>query len=155
MKNMFRKMKHALLIGLLASAATAQAQEMSKIMESRARELVRIIGLDDQEAWKKFIKENYTKALIDKPMQAKRQTSDDRSSSSSSNTQEGNIEGKARMYQMLHNDFGNGKINSLNITAETLKMSVSGGSGMTGTFTLKFTKEKPWLIDGIGVEVGN
>lgn len=148
-------MKKILLIAFVVAATGLRAQEMAKVMEDRAREMVRVISLDDREAWKKFIRENYTKALIDKPMQAKRQTSDDQGASQSSSTQEGNIEGKASMYQMLHNDFGSGKISSLNVTGETLKMSVSGGSGMAGTFTLKFSKEKPWLIDSIGIEVGN
>ena len=148
-------MRKYLMIAAVLAATAVQGQDMSKTMESRAREMVRVIGLTDREAWKKFIAENYTKALIEKPMQAKRQTSDDRSSSQSSSTQVGTIEGKAGMYQMLHNDFGAGTISSLNVTAETLKMVVQGGSGMAGTFTLKFSKEKPYLIDGIGVEVGN
>lgn len=148
-------MKRFLLPLLLIANVTVQAQEMTKVMEDRAREMVRVIGLNDKEAWKKFIRENYTKTLIEKPMQAKRQTSNDEGSSKTSSTEEGNIEGKAGMYQMLHNDFGGGKINSLKVNGETLTMTVSSGSGMAGTFTLKYSKEKPFLIDGLGVEVGN
>lgn len=148
-------MKKVYLIALLFLAAGVKAQDMGKAMESRAREMVRVIGLDDQEAWKKFIRENYTKELIAKPMQSKRQTSGDTGSSSRSSSEEGNVDGKAKMYQMLHNDFGGGKIDRMNMTAETLKMTVTGSSGMTGTFTLKFSKESPWLIDGLGIEVGN
>lgn len=148
-------MKQLLLLFLLAVSVAVCGQELTKTMESRAREMVRVIGLNDKEAWKKFIRENYTKALIEKPMQSKRQTSGDSGESSSSSTEEGNIEGKAGMYQMLHNDFGGGKITSLKYEGEKLTMLVSGSSGMVGTFTLKFTKEKPYLIDGLGVEVGN
>lgn len=148
-----KKITILFLFTLLSAPLLAQ-ESMEKVMENRAREMYRVISLNEPEAWKKFIKENYTKALIDKPMQAKRQTSDGSRSSGSSATQEGNIEGKAAMYQMLHNDFAGGKISSLKSTGETLTMVVSGGD-MTGTFTLRFSKERPWLIDGIGIEVGN
>jgi len=148
-------MKKVVLIAVLFLAVGAKAQDMGKVMESRAREMVRVIGLDDKEAWKKFIRENYTKTFIAKPMQSKKQTSGDTGSSSTASSEEGNVEGKAKMYQMLHNDFGGGKVSTLNISAETLKMTVTGSSGMTGTFSLKFSKEAPWLIDGLGIEVGN
>lgn len=141
-----------LLICLLFAGITAGAQDSKeKVMESRAREMFRVIGLDDKESWKKFITENYTQALIEKPMQAKRDTG---GGSPTGTTQKGTVEGKAQMYQMLHNDFAGGKISSLAVTGETVKMSVST-SDLAGTFTLKFTKEKPWLIDAIGIEVGN
>ncbi len=141
-----------LLISLLFAGSTAQAQDsMEKVMESRAREMFRVIGLDDKEAWKKFITENYTTALIEKPMQAKRDTG---GGSPTATTQKGTVEGKAQMYQMLHNDFAGGKISALTVIGEMVKMSVSTSS-MAGTFTLKFTKEKPWLIDSIGIQVGD
>jgi hypothetical protein len=144
--------KLALLFCLALTGFTASAQEsMEKVMESRAREMFRVIGLDDKEAWKKFITENYTQALIEKPMQAKRDTG---GGNPTSTTQKGTVEGKAQMYQMLHNDFAGGKITALTITGETVKMSASS-SNMAGTFTLKFTKDKPWLIDSIGIEVGD
>jgi hypothetical protein len=34
-------------------------------------------------------------------------------------------------------------------------MVVEGGSGMRGTFTLKFSTAQPYLIDGLAIEVGN
>ncbi len=62
---------------------TAFAQEsLEKVMEKRAKEMHRVIGLTDKEQWKKFIKENFTQALIDKPMQAKVQTSENGKTSS-------------------------------------------------------------------------
>lgn len=144
----------ALFTFIMIGVPLLAQESMNKVMENRAREMYRVIGLNEPESWKKFIKENYTKALIDKPMQAKKQTSDGSRSSGGTSTQEGNIEGKAAMYQMLHNDFAGGKISSLKSSGETLTMVVTGGD-MTGTFTLRFSKEKPWLIDGIGIEVGN
>ena len=150
-------MKKAVFAVLLLTAINvAYAQDsMEKIMESRAREMFRVIGLDSPDQWKKFIKENYTKALIDKPMTAKVQGGDGGSATESkSNTTEGNIEGKVQMYKMFHNDFGSGKISSLKVIGEKVDMLVESGD-MKGTITLKFSKEKPYLIDGLGIQVGN
>lgn len=152
MKPILRMKTATFLICLLFVGSTAYGQDtMEKVMESRAREMFRVIGLSDKEAWKKFITENYTKALIEKPMQAKRDTG---GGSPTATTEKGTVEGKARMYEMLHNDFASGKITGLTVTGETVKMSVSS-SDLAGTFTLKFSKEKPWLIDSIGIDVGN
>lgn len=148
------KQKFFLLGLLLILTGICQAQEKSKLMETRAREMVRVIGLDDREAWKSFIRENFTKSLINKGMQAKTTTSDDTSVSKSNKADEGNIEGKAGMFERLHKDFGTPKVASLNIQGEVVKMVVSG-TNFDGTFTLRFTNESPWLIDGLGIEVGN
>ncbi len=147
--------KIALALCLTLSASMALCQDsMEKIMESRAREMYRVISLDAPESWKKFIKENYTKALIDKPMRSQVEGGDSGSSTATSQTHEGNIEGKAAMYRMLHNDLGGGKISTLKITGEKVDMVVNS-SGTVGTISLKFSKEKPYLIDGLGVELGN
>ncbi len=142
--------KSALLTLLLGIALSSGAQEMDKMMETRAREMIRVIGLNDRNEWKKFIEENYTKTLIDKPMRAQR----DGGEGNSTSNQGGNVEGKVAMYEMLHNDFAGGRITSLKATGNEIRMTVSSGD-LTGTFTLKFAKEKSWLVDGIGVEVGN
>ena len=147
--------KIALIFCLTLAANVACAQEsMEKIMESRAREMYRVISLDEPESWKKFIKENYTKALIDKPMRSQVEGGGSAAGSATSQTHEGNIEGKASMYRMLHNDLGGGKISTIKITGEKVDMVVNS-SGTVGTISLKFSKEKPYLIDGLGVELGN
>lgn len=138
----------------LILSGLCKAQEKAKVMENRAREMVRVIGLDDREAWKGFIRENFTKSLINKGMQAKKTTSDDESVKTSSKSDEGNVEGKAGMFERLHGDFGVSKITSLTIDGEVAKIRVHGAQ-FDGTFTLKFTSESPWLIDGLGIEVGN
>ena len=137
---------------------TSFAQEsMEKVMEKRAKEMHRVIGLTDKEQWRKFVKENYTQALIDKPMQARVQSSENRSTSTSSSETKSadNLEAKANMYQRLHNDFGNSKILSLKPTGEKMEMVLKNDMGMTGTFNLKFDKKSPYLIDGLGIEVGD
>ncbi|MEK6780092.1 MAG: hypothetical protein AABY93_00195 [Bacteroidota bacterium] len=136
---------------------TAFSQEsIEKVMEKRAREMHRVIGLADKEQWKKFIKENYTQALIDKPMRVTVQSSEKNSSSnaSSETKSDDNLEAKTTLFRQLHNDFGSSKIISLNPMGEKTEMVLKNDMGMTGTFTLKFDKDSPYKIDGLGVEVG-
>ena len=130
---------------------------MEKIMEKRAKEMHRVIGLTDKEEWKRFIKENYTQTLIDRPMQAKVQTSDNGSTSTATAETKSadNVEAKAGMFQRLHNDFGNSKLISLKPNAEKMEMILKSNSGMTGNFILTFDKKSPYLIDKLGIEVGN
>src|SRR5262245_51699671 len=132
---MHQLMRTALLVLIVLFCATpATCQEsMEKVMESRVREMYRVLCSNDREEWKKFIRENYSQNLIDKPMQAKRETSGSGPAQSSTSSHDGNIDGKAEMYQLLHNDFAGGKITSIKTTGETLKMVVSAGD-MTGTF---------------------
>lgn len=145
-------MKKLFTLLALTVTITAYGQDsMEKTMEARAREMSRVITLNNPEAWKKFIRENYTKALIEKPMQARRDTG---SGGASGTTQPGTVEGKAKMYEMLHKDFGSGNVTTLTVAGSEVKMVITAYD-LRGTFTLKFAKEKPWLIDGIRVEAGN
>jgi len=125
----------------------------TKVMEKRAREFHRAIGLGDKEQWKKFIMENYSQALIDKPMKSVVQTADQKTTSPATKKTE-NIDDKTGMFQRLHQDFGDSKILSLKPKDENLEMILEGTAGLTGTFNLKFDKKQPYLIDGIGIEVG-
>jgi hypothetical protein len=148
--------KITLLFLLSVNAVCAFAQESTeKVMELRAREMMRIISIDDKSQWKKFIKENFTQAFIDKNMNAKVQTSDSNEGGSTETTQSAdNLEAKADMFVRLHEDFGAGKISSLKITGEKLEMVVMD-SGLKGTFRLTFEKTQPFRIDGMGIEAGN
>jgi len=147
--------KIIVFIALFALPGISQAQEKSKVMESRARDMVRIIGLDDREAWKNFIRDNFTKEMINKGMRAKTTAADDETTATkSTSTESGNIEGKADMFERLHGDFGAGKVTAFNIEGDVAKMKVLGKQ-FEGTFILKFKKDSPWLIDGIGIEVDN
>ncbi len=148
-------MKKLLTFLLLLATFAAFAQDsMEKIIEGRAREMYRVINLNEPAAWKKFIETNYTKALIDKPMRQQVEGGAAGGPAEGTTTHEGNIEGKAKMYEVLHNDFAGGKISSLKTTGSTVKMVVTS-DGMAGTFTLNFSKEAPYLIEGLGIEVGN
>jgi hypothetical protein len=151
--TMKRLILSAIVFGLSLPLA---AQEIKQVMENRAREMHRVIGLKDKEQWKKFIKENYTQALIDRPMRAVTQTSDNGSTSISGSTQPkstDNLEAKATMFQRLHDDFGKSKIISITQGDYKVEMVVKNEDGLGGTFILKFDKNKPYLIDGLGIEV--
>jgi hypothetical protein len=69
-----------LLLTVLTSGVLAQTAD---VMEKRAREMHKAILSSDKEQWKKFINENYSQALIDKPMRAAVQTDDNGSTTSS------------------------------------------------------------------------
>ena len=58
------------------------------------------------------------------------------------------------MFARLHNDFGDGKITSINTTADNVNMIVDSGQ-LKGRFALKFETKKPYLIDGLNIEAGN
>jgi len=129
------------------------AQETrEQVMERRAREMHRVIGLSDKEQWKKFITENYTQALIDKPMRSQVSKSDDLGTAAEKKGIPSSLEGKINMFQRLHNDFGDSKISSIKPSGDKLEMVLNNGD-MSGTFNLKFTATKPYLIDGVGIQV--
>lgn len=125
-----------------------------QIMEKRAREMARVIMVNDSKQWKKFIQENYTQALIDKPMRAQVQTSDNGSSSSSSKSAD-NLEAKASIFEQLHQDFGDGDITSVKVKDNKAEMVILSPGGLRGTFKLTFEPTKPYLISGLGIEAGN
>jgi hypothetical protein len=112
----------------------------------------RVICLSDKEQWRKFIKENYTQALIDKPMRSQVSKSDDAGSSSEKKEIGSNIDAKVGMFERLHNDFSGSKITSIKPTGDKLEMVLTNAE-LSGAFTLKFTAAKPYLIDGVGVQV--
>lgn len=137
------------LFGLISFGVRAQ-ETKQQVMEKRAKEMHRVISLSDKEAWRKFIKENYTQALIDKPMRSQVSKSSDGGTTSDRKEIGNSLEGKVGMFERLHNDFGGTKISSLKANGDELEMQLSG-DGLSGSFNLKFTAAKPYLIDGVGV----
>lgn len=138
---------------LTALCAPVFAQDsMEQVMEKRGKELVSVIGINDKDAWRTFIKDNYTQALIDKQMRAKVESSDGESTKTET-TPANNLEGKVAIYERLHQDMGKGKILSLKRTDNKLDIEVTGESGGKFTFGLTFFKEAPYRIDGFSVQV--
>jgi len=145
-------MKKVILLLVVAISSSAVAQTMEKEMEKKAREFHRIIGLSDKEQWKKFIQENYTKSLIERPMKQKVSRQDDENTSSETTETKGTLDDKVRMLERLHDDFGGSKIASIKTSGENLEMILEGGN-LSGTFKLKFETAKPYLISGLGINV--
>jgi len=137
------------LFGLIGFGASAQ-ETKQQVMEKRAKEMHRVICLSDKDAWRNFIKENYTEALIDKPMRAQVSKSNDGGTTYDKKEIGNNLEGKVGMLDRLHNDFGGTKISSIKTNGDDLEMQLSG-DGLSGSLNLKFTSAKPYLIDGVGV----
>lgn len=137
------------LFGLIGFGVRAQ-ETKQQVMEKCAKEMHRVISLSDKDAWRKFIKENYTQALIDKPMRSQISKSSDGASTSDKKEIGNNLEGKVGMFERLHNDFGGTKISSIKTNGDDLEMQLSG-DGLSGSFNLKFTSAKPYLIDGVSV----
>jgi hypothetical protein len=149
-------MKKLLILFLICGCgrtAFAQGQpENIKIMEKRAREMFAAIVSADEDQWKKFVIENYSKALIDKPMMERIEGRDGSSSTPvAGKTQQEKVDAKARMFARLHSDFGASKISSLNTTVEQVEMTLDGNDG-SAIITLKFDQKKPYLINGLGID---
>ncbi len=144
-----------LLILIFAASGVAHTQDSKDvIMEKRAREMHRVLCANDPAQWKKFIQENYSQALIDKPMRATVQSDDSGTTTNSETKSDNNLEEKTKIFQRLHDDFGHSKIISVKTTGDNLEM-VLLDTGLKGTFKLKFDSEKPHLISGLGIEAGN
>ncbi len=144
-----------LIISALSFQVSAQ-ESVEKIMEGRAKEMMRVIALNDKEQWKKFIKENFTEAFINKNMKAKvvETDSNDGTTVSEETNDANNLEAKVAMFARLHDDFGDGKITSLKTTGDKVEMVMSTAQ-LKGSFTLKFESKKPYMIDGLGIQAGN
>lgn len=150
-------MKTLLLLFITSISFVAQTQDTPEnTMEKRAREMHRVILLSDKEAWRKFIKENYTQTLIDKPMRQQVQTSEDTGNSASAKSQStttaDNLEAKVGMYARLHEDFKDSKIQSIKPIADGIEM-IAQSAGLKGVFTLRFDKNENYLINGLGIQV--
>lgn len=151
-----RFMKFLISSLILITAASTFAQETS-VMEKRAHEFQQVININDKQAWIKYIKENYTQALIDKAMTAQVQTNDNGKTSTSKTemNQNDKLEAKAKMFALLYEDFSGSKLISMKTKENNLEMVLNNGNGLIGTFKFKFEKTKPYLIDGISIEAGN
>ena len=149
-------MKLPLTIFAFVIVPSALAQEVT-VMEKRAHEMHRVINLSDKQEWIKFIKENYTQALIDKQQTMKVQSNENGNVSTSREEMnlDDKLEAKAKMFARLHEDFSGSKIVSIKSREENLEMVLNNDDGLIGTFKLRFEKSRPYLIDGIVIEAGN
>ena len=148
-------MKYFFLIICYAAFICAFAQDTKHAtMEKRARELHRVIGLNDKEQWKKFMNENYTKSFLERPVRTTVKTDDKESTTSSSSKSTTEIfEEKLKIFERLHESFGNSKIVSLKPVNEKIEMTIENSSKASGNFSITFENKKPYLIDGVRAEI--
>ncbi len=148
--NKIRLVSMAILLGCATFSYSQESKE--SIMEKRARAMIRAIDADDPEIWKEYIRENYSQALIDRPMKSAVQ-SDSQSSEVDSDTN--NLEAKAKMFGRLHNDFAGSKITSVKTKDNKVDLVLLNDSGLKGIFHLTFETASPYLISGLGIEAEN
>lgn len=148
-------MKNLILLICYVASVVAYAQDAKQTtMEKRAREMYRVMGLNDKEQWKKFMKDNYTKAYLERPVTTNVTTADKESASSTTKqSTANNLEERLKMFERLHDDFGKGKIVSFKPVNGKIEMIVENATGGKGNFTFTFENKNPYLIDGIRVEV--
>lgn len=139
---------------ILIGYELTSAQTHDDIIAGRALEFHRILSLKDKDQWRKFVKENYTKTLIDRPMRAQIANDDGSKSSTTEANKADPIESKVMMFERLNQDFGGSKIISVKPNGDEVEMVLTSTSGMEGTFKFRFDKTTPYLIDAIAVEVG-
>lgn len=149
--------KHIFIVLLCFAAGPVLGQKSAeKEMEKVAREMFRVICVNDKEEWIKFMETYYTKALQEKPVQRKLDTKGEKDVviMRSPSAQASPLDAKAAMFDQLHRDFGKGKITSLTTNGTLATMKLEDG-GRTANLTLTFTPQAPWLIDALGIEVEN
>jgi hypothetical protein len=126
-----------------------------KQMEKQAREMFRVVTINDKSLWMKFMQENFTKNLQEKPFRKEVATTNDKdvviSKSDETNTQ---LEAKLGLFEQLHQDFGKGKITSIKTVSNESEVNLES-EGLNATLKLTFTTKAPYLIDGIKVNVKN
>jgi hypothetical protein len=138
---------------LVSYSMLASAQEKpQQIMEKRAKEFHRIISLNDREVWRSFITENYSEAFINKPSSRKVVVAGEGKEMQPARTETDKIEGKLELMEMLHQDFGGSTLGKLTYSDYQVVMVLTSTEGLRGTFKITYTKEKPYLIDNLGVE---
>ena len=100
------------------------------------------------------MKENYTKSLLERPVKSSVKTTEKETESSTSTTSTiDKLEEKLKIFEKLHNDFGKSNIVSLRPVNEKIEMVLENTSGSKGNFSIAFENHKPYLIDGIRVEI--
>lgn len=147
MKNLF------LLICFVASVGVSAQDAKQATMEKRAREMYRVLGLNDKAQWKKFMTDNYTKAYLERVTTNVKTTDDESTSSNTQKSTANTLEEKLKIFARLHEEFGKSKIVSLKPVNGKIEMVVENASALKGNFTFMFENKNPYLIDGVRVEV--
>jgi hypothetical protein len=147
-------MKNLLFLCCFFAVFICLAQDKKQaVKEKRARDLHRVMGLNDREQWKKFMTENYSKAMLERPVKTDIETSESSTSSGTSGATADKLEEKLKVFDRLHKNFPNSKIISLKPVSERIEMVVENSDGLRGNFTFEFERDSPFLINRIAVEI--
>jgi hypothetical protein len=150
-----KKFNFALLMIAVTFSAIAQKTEAVRTMEKRANEFHRMITVNDRNAWIKFMQENFTKKLQEKPFKKNVQKKDQETDvliSKSEKDEAATLEGKTALFDQLYRDFGTAKIKSLKTENNKSEM-ILDNNGVMATLTIKYAEQAPYLIDGLGIEI--
>ena len=142
----------SLLLCFLTFVASGQSQN-AKILEQRAKDFHKAISRNDKTVWRDYMQENFTTALIERPMRAQVATAESDGNSSNASKSTSKIDVKLAMFEQLHNDFGNSKLGSLKVTGNKIEMTLNSSNGMKGVFSFEAESSTPWKIDKMGVAV--
>ena len=147
-------MKTLISLSFLVIGFTAFSQSgNAKILEQRAKDFHNAISKNNKDVWRNFMNENFTTALIERPMRAQVATSENDGASTNTTSSETKIEAKLSMFQQLHDDFGKSKLTSLKISGNTVEMLLDADTGMKGVFILEGEANAPWKIDKMSIKV--
>ena len=153
-KQTFNAMKILFLLICLFAFVGAFAQgKKQTTKEKRARELHRVIGLNDKEQWKKFMTENYSKSMLERPVKSNVEKTEKESSTSNNTSKADVLEEKLKVFERLHGDFGKSKIVSLKPVSDRIEMILENTTGLKGVFNINFEDQSPFLINRIAVEI--
>ena len=135
-------MKNLFLICCCFAIVSVCAQDAKQTtMEKRARELHRVMGVNDKEQWKKFMKENYTKSMLERPVKSSIETPKRVDNSASSTSTADKLEEKLKVFERLHDNFANSKIVSLKTVDEKIEMIIENTSDAKGKFQYHLRKQ--------------
>ena len=148
-------MKNLSFIICFFSVLVVGAQDKKQAtIEKRAREFHRVITINDMEQWKKFMKDNFSKSLLERPVKSRIETTENESTASKGSTSSADrIEEKVKMFERLHTDFGKSKIIEFKTSNEMIDMVLENASGLKANLNVAFENQKPFLIDRIAVEI--
>ncbi|HEX6889453.1 MAG TPA: hypothetical protein VF141_02125 [Chryseolinea sp.] len=150
MKNLF------LLLCLLGVVGAAAQNKKQAIIEKRARELHRVMGLNDKEQWKTFMKENYSKAMLERQVISNVETTEQEHANPTTTAETTDkLEEKTKVFERLHRNFGSSKIKSLKTFDERIEMILESSSGLKGDFNITFESQAPYLINRIAIEIND
>ena len=140
------------LFVFIAFSAISQSDN-TKRLEQRAKDFHDAISKNDKDIWLNYMKENFTNALIERPMRAQVATTESDGTSNNTTNAETKIDAKVSMFRQLHGDFGKSRLRSVKVSGKKIEMILFSENGMKGIFSFEVEEKSPWRIDSMTIEV--